>query len=122
MPKIINDGAVVAGSQDLTLSNGYTYATDDFKIDTATNVVERTNSLDVLTGRKVIEKGTTGSATLQFSEASTPLPTIGLTFTSAEGLSCYITGKGKSMSKAGEAKIPVQFMVAITGNVVVSTV
>jgi hypothetical protein len=121
MAKIINDGAVVAGSQDLTLSNGYTYATDDYKFDTSTKSVERTNSLDILTGRKVIQGGTTGSATLQFSAANTPIPTIGLTFTDADSNACYITQVGKTMTKAGESKIPISFMVAITNSVTVTT-
>lgn len=121
MAKIINDGAVQHGSRDITLSNGYTYATDDFRYDVASTVIERTNGLNVMTGRKVIEGATTGSATLQYSASDTPTPTMGLTFTEDEGV-FYITGLGRAETKAGETKIPVNFAKAITADITTTDV
>lgn len=116
MSDILNDGSVVAGSRDLTIG-AVVYATDDFKYDTNTNAILRTDKNQVPSGRKVTRGETTGTATLQLATTSTALPGLLAQFTETEGVH-YITHVGRAETKGGETKVPITFAKAITGSIV----
>ena len=115
---IVNDGSVVAGSRDLTI-NAVVYATDDFKLDTDSTEILRTDKNNVPSGRKVTRGQTTGTATLQLATAATAVPDFGMQFTTTEG-TCTITKVGRTETKAGESKVPISFALNITGSIVIT--
>jgi hypothetical protein len=70
-------------------------------------------------GRKLTRGPTSGSCTLQFSTVTTPVPDMFMQFVTTEG-TFYISKIGRAETKNGETKLPVNFLLAITGSIVVS--
>ena len=119
----VNDGSVVYGSLQLTIG-GVTFETDDLTIDWDVQKVVRTDSQDGPTGRFMVQKETTGSATLIYSSTSVVKPAFAAQFSfTDDGLTyaCTVEKCGKRRVKGGEAKIPITFVVNITGTIVTGT-
>ena len=119
----VNDGSVVFGSLQLTIAS-VVYETDDLTIDFDVSKIVRTDSQDGPTGRVMIQKETTGSATLMYSSSSINKPAFGAQFSfTDDGLTytCTVEKCGKRRVKGGEAKIPMTFVVNITGSIVTGT-
>jgi hypothetical protein len=116
--QILNDGSVVAGSRDLTIG-GIVYATDDFHYDMDSNEILRTDKNTIPSGRKLTRGPTSGSATLQLATGSTVVPDVFATFVTTEG-TFYLSKVGRAETKGGETKVPVSFLLAITGSIVVT--
>lgn len=116
--QILNDGSVVAGSRDLTIG-GIVYATDDFHYDIDSNEILRTDKNTIPSGRKLTLGPTSGGCTLQLATGSTIVPDQFSTFTTTEG-NFYLSKVGRAETKGGETKVPVSFLKAITGSIVVT--
>ena len=119
MSDFMNDGTVVHGTRTLTLSNGYTYACDDWSIERPVDEIERTGPTGLDTGQVFIGRKKRGSATLQYSSTSTPDPEMGQTFTE-DSVTYIIKDVSRPESKATETKCRVTFNARINASITVS--
>lgn len=120
----INDGAVQFGSREITLGAKGVYETDDFNIDQAITEFVRTNYLNKPTGQ-VVQRGVfSARATLQLASGTTAMPVFGdlvTSFTPAlpteyGSPTLAVKKVGRNETKAGETKVPVEFLVCINGS------
>ena len=119
----VNDGSVVFGSLQLTIAS-VVYETDDLSIEYDVKKITRTDSQDGPTGRVMIVGEGTGTATLMYSSSSVNKPANFAQFSfTDDGLTynCTVEKVGKRRAKAAESKIPITFVVNITGSVVTGT-
>ena len=119
MANQINDGGVRHGSRTLTLSNGYTYTTDNFNRRRGVKRVVRTDPDDIPDGKLVTGDETMGDATLNYAADVTPDPEFGQSF-SEDGFTYHIEEVGTAEQKGAEKKINITFSQDITSSVVVT--
>lgn len=99
-----NDGNIPFGVSVATFTAGAVYVVEDFSIDKSSTVIERRSGVGVLSGRVIIdENNITGSATLQRATSTTPIPSIGATFTPPSDATytaqAYVTGSSGAQSQ-----------------------
>ena len=119
----VNDGSVVFGSLQLTIAS-VVFETDDLEVKYSVKEIVRTDSQDGPTGRVMIVGTGEGTATLMYSSSSVNKPANFAQFSfTDDGITyaCTVKEVGKRRAKAGEAKIPITFVVNITGSVVTGT-
>lgn len=84
MAATYNDGSVLYGSRQLTLSSAGAVIADNIDVARPTNIIERTNYVNEPSGWVAVPNFVTGSATLQLSST---VPVLGETFTTTFGAS-----------------------------------
>ena len=115
MPNQINDGVVAYGSRIITTSRGGVYVTDNFDYKPGKKSIVRTNQVDVKTGQVITRGVQEGTATFQYSAASTSPPQFGDTFPgiavdAVAGVTTWIISEvGEAEKKDAETKINVGF-------------
>jgi|GEM_PF-1439387 len=118
----VNDGSVVYGSRQLSITT-INYVADDFTLTPSFTEVVRTDQNDKPSGRMTVKGPRKGSATLQLATTSTTFPDFGAQFTETiDGTSTVFTiqSVGLTQTKNGEAKLPIEFVENITSSVVIT--
>lgn len=114
---IKSDGTTPSGSRVLTIptTTGADYIADNFDVNQPTKFLGNTDQDDEPNGGVLLEDFVTGSATLQLSASTTPLPANGDEFeekidpNDAAPTTFYITEVGKPEGKGDLKKVRVNF-------------
>jgi hypothetical protein len=118
----VNDGAVVAGSRQLTI-NSVVYETNDLKFNYKVNRVVRTDGQGIPNGKRLVLGEVMGSATLQLnlgsSAPATVIPQPLMQFTTVDGVNttvyCTVEDVGRDETKDGLMTVPITFSVNLSG-------